>query len=208
MTIDIQNLMESILDSLSRIEYIHPEDMPDIHLYMDQVVTFMEGELSATKRHPDDKVLTKTMVNNYVKNKLLPPPERKKYSKEHILTLIFIYYFKNSLSMQDIRSVLNPLTNKYWNAKDYPSLEEIYNAVFSLEETEVQHVTEEIREAFILSQDAIDAMDSMDEDEADFLQKFTFICLLSFDIYVKKLLVEKIIDSMGPAPGAGREKTD
>ncbi len=206
MNIDTKNLLDSILASLSQIQYIRPEDMPDIDLYMDQVITFMDGEMQAMKRSPEDKVLTKAMINNYVKNKLLPPPERKKYSKEHLLTLIFIYYFKNSLSMEDIRNVLGPLADRYWNAGDYPSLEEIYTAVFSLEDAEIQKVKDSIQDTFILSQEAIDAMDAMDENEADFLQKFAFICLLSFDVYVKKLLVEKIIDSMQTPDPENKQK--
>ena len=81
MKIDTENLLNSILDSLSRIEYVRPEDIPDIDLYMDQVTTFMDSRLRTTTRNPgDDKVLTKTMINNYAKNDLLPPPVRKKYS--------------------------------------------------------------------------------------------------------------------------------
>ena len=93
MKIDEKDLLNSILDSLSRIDYIKPEELPNIDLYMDQVTTFMDDQLSISKRRPDDKVLTKTMINNYAKNNLLPPPVKKKYSKEHLLALIFIYYF-------------------------------------------------------------------------------------------------------------------
>ena len=75
MTIDTNDLLNSILDSLSRIDYIHPGEIPNIDLYMDQVTTFMETQLSSTKRYEQDKILTKTMINNYAKNHLLPPPE-------------------------------------------------------------------------------------------------------------------------------------
>ena len=78
MTIDKDNMIESILNSLSRIDYIKSEDIPNIDLYMDQVTTFMDAHLSASKRYPDDKILTKTMINNYAKNDLLPPPLKKK----------------------------------------------------------------------------------------------------------------------------------
>ena len=80
------------LYALLKTEPIPPEDIPDIGLYMDQVTTFMEEQLSSTKRYEDDKILTKTMINNYAKNNLLPPPIKKKYSKEHLLVLIFVYY--------------------------------------------------------------------------------------------------------------------
>ena len=89
MTIDDKDMINSILESVSRIDYIKPEDIPNIDLYMDQVTTFMEEQLSSTKRYEDDKILTKTMINNYAKNNLLPPPIKKKYSKEHLLVLIY-----------------------------------------------------------------------------------------------------------------------
>ena len=93
MTIDTKDMLNSILASISRIDYIKPEEIPGIDLYMDQVTTFMENHLSASKRHTDDKILTKTMINNYAKNDLLPPPVKKKYTKEHLLMLTFIYFF-------------------------------------------------------------------------------------------------------------------
>ena len=93
MTIERENLLKSILESLGRIEHIRLEDIPNIDLYMDQVTTFMDKQLKNTTRNPEgDKILTKTMINNYAKNDLLPPPVKKKYSKEHIVLLIFIYY--------------------------------------------------------------------------------------------------------------------
>ena len=100
MTIDMNDLLNSILKSLSNIDYIRPEEIPNIDLYMDQVTTFMDKQLASTKRYEDDKILTKTMINNYTKNHLLPPPVKKKYSREHVLILIFIYYFKNILSIR------------------------------------------------------------------------------------------------------------
>ena len=82
MTIDNDDLLNSILSSLDRIEYISPDDIPNIDLYMDQVTTFMDNRLRPTSRYPEeDKILTKTMINNYAKNDLLPPPVKKKYSK-------------------------------------------------------------------------------------------------------------------------------
>ena len=93
MTIKTEDLLNSILGSLDRIAYIKADDIPNIDLYMDQVTTFMESRLKSSTRHPgEDKILTKTMINNYAKNDLLPPPKKKKYSREHVLLLIFIYY--------------------------------------------------------------------------------------------------------------------
>ena len=89
MTLETQDLLNSILASLDRIDHIRPEDIPGIDLYVDQVTTFISSRLQHTTRNPEgDKILTKTMINNYAKNRLLPPPEKKRYSREHMLILI------------------------------------------------------------------------------------------------------------------------
>lgn len=107
MNIDTSNLLNSILEELSSLSYVHPGDVPNINLYMDQVTTFMDEQLASTKRYPDDKILTKTMINNYTKNNLLPPPVKKKYSREHLLLLVFIYYFKISFQSKILRQFLH-----------------------------------------------------------------------------------------------------
>ena len=118
MSVNTDSMIRNILDRVSRIGYVKPEDIPNIDLYMDQVTTFMEAQLAHSKRYEDDKILTKTMINNYAKNNLLPSPEKKRYSKEHLLVLIFIYYFKNILSISDIQTLLGPLTDKYFKSME------------------------------------------------------------------------------------------
>ena len=144
MTIDTKNMINSILESISRIDYVKPEDLPNIDLYMDQVTTFMEEQLASTKRYPDDKILTKTMINNYAKNKLLPSPEKKRYSKEHLLMLIFIYYFKNILSISDIQALLSPITEKYFKSDTDKDLTYIYNEVFSMEKSQIEYLKKDL----------------------------------------------------------------
>jgi len=193
MTIDIDDMLNSILASFSRVDYIKPADIPNIDLYMDQVTTFMNSQLSATKRYTDDKILTKTMINNYAKNSLLPAPDKKKYSKEHILLLIFIYYFKNILSISDIQTLITPITEKYFKINPEISLEHIYSEVFQLEESQVEILKNDVIEKFRISNDTFS--DTSEEDK-EFLQLFSFICMLSFDVYMKKQLIEKLIDKL------------
>ena len=192
MTIDTKDLLNSILSNLARIDYVKPEDLPNIDLYMDQVTTFMDRQLAASKRFEEDKILTKTMINNEAKNDLLPPPQKKKYTKEHILTLIFIYYFKNILSISDIQAILNPVTEKYFGGSDQISLEDIYAEVFRLEKSEGSHLQKDIARKFQLSRETFGDVDEANRED---MQMFAFICLLCFDVYVKKQLIENIIDS-------------
>lgn len=89
MTIDSDKILHDLLNSLDSLEGIRPGEIPNIALYMDQVTTFMDAQLASSRRFESDKVLTKTMINNYAKNKLLPPPVKKKYSPEHMMLLVF-----------------------------------------------------------------------------------------------------------------------
>ena len=193
MTIDEKDMINSILASVSRIDYIKPEDIPNIELYMDQVTTFMEEQLASTKRYDEDKILTKTMINNYAKNNLLPSPEKKRYSKEHLLVLIFIYYFKNILSINDIQTLLNPITDKYFKSQEKLDLTSIYEEVFSMEKEQIEVLKKELLKDY---QTAQNTFTDAPEDEQDFLKLFSFICLLSFDVYMKKTIIEQMIDSL------------
>ena len=186
--------MNSILASLERIQHIKSDDIPNIDLYMDQVTTFMDSRLRSTVRYPnEDKILTKTMINNYAKNDLLPPPVKKKYSKEHVLLLIFIYYYKGVMSINDIQTLLRPITEKYFqNDKDF-KLEDVYNEVFGMEESEVEYLKADVVHKFKLAETTF--KDAPAEDQ-EFLRKFSFICLLSYDVYVKKLMIEKLVDEL------------
>jgi hypothetical protein len=207
MTIDPQDLLNSILASLDRIDYIKTDEIPNIDLYMDQVTTFMDTHMSQTARRPkEDKILTKTMINNYAKNDLLPPPVKKKYSKEHMLVLIFIYYFKGILSIGDIQSLLRPVTERFFGKDDSFKLEDVYNEVFRLEADQVERLKEDVRECYRVSQQTFQ---EAPEESREFLQQFAYICMLSFDVYTKKLLIEKLIDGLfkeAPKDGKAQEK--
>ena len=187
---------ESIIDilkKLNEIDYIDPDEIPNIDLYMDQVTTFMDEHLAACRRTDDDKILTKTMINNYTKNDFLPPPVKKKYSKEHMYLLIFLYYFKNVLSINDIQKIFKPLTEMFYNNKsEHVSMEEIYRAIFRMERIQTDNLTKDILRRYKASQNLFPEV--TDGAEADFLSRFAVICLLSFDAYMKKQIVERLID--------------
>ena len=194
MNINTKKFLSEILEEFQKIDYIKPEDIPNIDLYMDQVTTFMDSQLATSKRHENDKILTKTMINNYAKNDLLPPPEKKKYSKEHVLTLIFIYYFKNILSISDIQSILNPIKDKYFGKESSGiSLEDIYKEVFGLEHQETQNIIKDLAKKFNTS---MKTFEDMDDADAELLRTFSFICMLSYDVYLKKTIIERIVDQM------------
>lgn len=207
MTENEKEMMNSIFAKIAELDYIKPDEIPNIALYMDQVTTFMEDNLASTKRHNDDKILTKTMINNYAKNKLLPPPEKKRYSREHLLMLIFIYYFKNLLSFSDIEEIFRPITSHHFSDKpSCVSLEDIYDEVFTLEAGQMDRLREDLKEKFDRAADTFGDAGVSDE-EREYLRLFAFICELSFDVYLKKQMIEMVADQLrSETPKTDRKK--
>lgn len=186
-------LLGDILKNMAHMDHIRPAEIPDIDLYMDQVTSFMNDHLKNSKRFDDDKILTKTMINNYAKNKLLPPPEKKRYTKEHMYLLIFIYYMKGFLSLSDIQTILQPVTDRFASGTETPGIEDIYAEVYRLGKEHIAEISRDIMESF---HTAANSLKDYDGEERDTLQLFNFICLLSFDIYLRKEVIERLIDGL------------
>ena len=190
--------LNELLAHLDNLDHIHVDEIPQIDLYMDQVTTFMEKHLGELKRYPEDKVLTKTMINNYAKNNLLPSPVKKKYTQEHILLLVFIYYFKNLLSFTDIGTVLSYVTEHHFDTDDESSLAEIYTKVFSMEHGQMDRLKEDVKEKFEKAKETFPsgAEGSAEPENAESLQLFGFICELAFDVFLKKQMIERLADEL------------
>lgn len=175
MDIKKEQLIELITNTSFK-DTIGSQDIPDLDLYMDQVITLFENKLSSNKRNDDDKILTKTMVNNYAKDKLLLPIKNKKYSKENILILILIYNLKQSLSIADIKSI----TNK----------------IFQCENTNIIKLYEDYVRISILDEENFinEVVDKLSNDlsEEDYL---LFILSLINKSNMYKRLCEKLIDN-------------
>lgn len=200
--------LQDMLDCLGSLSHVKAREIPDIDLYMDQVTTFMDEHLKDTRRHPEDKVLTKTMINNYAKNNLLPPPEKKRYSRDHILLLVFIYYFKNVLSFTDIEELFAPLTDGHLAGEGGISLSQIYEEVFTLEREQHERLKDDLGNKFAAAQRAFSDMELSDEDR-EYLRLFAFVCELSFDVYLKKQMIEKLTDQLREErpPKKGKKKS-
>lgn len=122
---DKNELMEKFKE-LNLQNQLTLEEIPELDLYMDQVTQLFDSKFNDSKRTEDDKALTKTMVNNYAKGKLLMSIKNKKYSKEHLILMSLIYNLKGGLSIGDIKSSLNKIVNTFENGEKYP-IRELYS---------------------------------------------------------------------------------
>ena len=163
MKINMDELLDSMLEGISNMDYVRSEDIPNIELYMDQVTSFMDEQLSSSKRYDDDKILTKTMINNYAKNNLLP------------------------------------ITEKYFDTDSAVDIASIYEEVCDTAKSQIQNLKDEVREAYETSQNTFKDMEGLSDSDREYLQLFSLISSLSFDVYAKKALIERIIDEL-PEP--------
>ena len=173
MTRNEKEMMNSIFAKIAELDYIKPDEIPNIALYMDQVTTFME--------------------------------EKKRYSREHLLMLIFIYYFKNILSISDIQTLLGPITEKYFKSVTEKDMTYIYQEVFSMEQSQIRYLEKDLMRRF---KSAGEIFEDADPEDKEFLHQFSFICLLSFDVYMKKMIIENMIDHMNSSKDTDSSKKD
>lgn len=180
-----------LVKSLSSYEDIQLVDIPDIDLYMDQVTTFMEKKLESTKRNKKDKILTKTMINNYTKDGILLPPRNKKYSRQHIILLILVYNLKQILSIKDMSTLLAPLLKASGEIDSDPQLwDKIYLAYLDLKQEEFDLSTDVQGEKLQLIREKTAAFGKHQQD----IEMLLIVLLLVKQAINQKRLTEKIID--------------
>ncbi|QUH28161.1 DUF1836 domain-containing protein [Vallitalea guaymasensis] len=184
--------MKKLLNQLENMDHVYSKDIPNISLYMDQVTTFMDDNLGSLKRRDEDKILTKTMINNYSKNHILPPPIKKKYSPDHMIMLIFIYYSKHVLSITDIQKLLSPIKDMLENNSDF-SLEEFYDKLLNVQKDEFKLFKQHIENTIEVAVNTFKDSDIEGKDK-DMLELFNIIYLLTLQATAQKHLAEKLID--------------
>lgn len=111
-------MRDNILSGLKELKLPRYKDLPDFGIYSEQLVEIVNKALEAM--FDKDNKLTKSMVNNYVKHKIMPSPIKKRYFRNHIGYCIVITVFKNNLSIAEIDGgILHELKKS--------SIEESYN---------------------------------------------------------------------------------
>lgn len=179
-----------LIDSLQLDSQITIQDIPDLDLYMDQLITLFEKHLAPTKRRPEDKLLTKTMINNYTKNKLLIPAQKKKYTVDHVLLMLLIYQLKQVTSMEDIKTLLGFLRDG--ESVDHEKLQFVYQKFLDSQAGQLGALKDDARRVVKNAKEktAESNMESTDS---------MLMCLLLFQQSLNyKRLAEKLLDEMAP----------
>lgn len=123
--------------------------IPDLDLYMDQVRQLFDKTYTPLKRDENEKILTKTMINNYAKSKLFPPIENKKYKIEHVMLIQMIYQLKGALSLQDIQTVLELITPSILNEEARDAVYDHYVQLMKDQATTVSETKSQLESKII-----------------------------------------------------------
>lgn len=125
---------EKFAEAIKKLEAFHLpryRDLPEIELYMDQVISTVEKYLFALKVG-EKSLLTPSMVNNYVKNGVIPPPERKRYTRDHLAQIIIICTLKQTIELSDVASILKKGADHFGMEKAYDEFVALYEKYIAL----------------------------------------------------------------------------
>lgn len=185
--------MEELAESLRLNSNLSLDDIPDLNLYMDQVIQLFERQFADTKRNEDEKVLTKTMINNYAKGKLFFPVENKKYTKEHLILISMIYQMKGALSISDVKTTLDKMNEKVTD-DDAFDLQEFYECYLQMVENSAEKFKVDLQAHYNELTKEIRKLEDRDE---DYLEQLLLIALFTNMSNYYRRAAEKMVDEIG-----------
>ncbi|MEY2191831.1 DUF1836 domain-containing protein [Neobacillus sp. BF23-41] len=183
--------INQIIEQLGLEASLALDEIPQIDLYMDQVIQLFENKFTDTKRNDEDKVLTKTMINNYAKGKLIFPIHNKKYSKEHLILMSLIYQLKGALSINDIKVTLQGINQKI--IKEEMELDSFYTSYLNLTRQNVEDFKVDIEKR------VKDVREEITEDEkgnSPYLEQVLMISSLVHMSNLYRKVAEKLVDDI------------
>lgn len=185
------NNIEKLIDDLHLETNLSGKDIPDIDLYMDQVIQLFENKFAPTKRSAEEKILTKTMINNYSKGKLFFPIKNKKYSREHMMLINMIYEMKTVLSIRDIKHTLEKLNLEITN-NDF-SIEKLYDNYLEVSEFNAGNFKDNSKQ---ISNKVEEEIAKQEEVDIDYLEKLLLtLSFVNMSNYYRRA-AEKMVDQI------------
>lgn len=187
-----EEYIKSILDDYVNKGRIQAKDFPDMELYMDQAAMYMNKKLEIYQKPDEEPVMTKAMISNYVKHDMLPKPNKKKYSRDHLAMLTLIYYLKGVLQVQDIEDLMKPLIDNY-NAEfaEHYNLLKLYNGIETLYSAHRADIVEEVNQDI---DDIKKFLSKYENEDDDATELFMLISLLAMKADAQRYMVQKLMD--------------
>ncbi|PYZ92003.1 hypothetical protein CR194_17560 [Salipaludibacillus keqinensis] len=181
--------LNELLQNLRLDNQVAIENIPDLDLYMDQVIQLFDKTFADSKRHDNDKILTKTMINNYAKGGLLLPIKNKRYSKDHVMLLGLIYELKGALSINDIKKILTHINTE--TSEDGADIEDFYSRYLHLSSSNASEFSDEMNRHLLKVTEQVKDI----EGDEYVQQVLTILSLINMSNLYRKT-AEKLIDQL------------
>jgi hypothetical protein len=188
--IKMENI-DQIIEQLGLEASLTLDEIPKIDLYMDQVIQLFENKFNETKRNENEKVLTKTMINNYAKGKLIFPIQNKKYSKEHLILMSLIYQLKGALSINDIKGTLDGINKKI--TKEDIDLDSFYMSYLNLTNQNVKDFKVDIGKRV---KEVTEEITEVETGNSPYLEQVLMISSLIHMSSLYRRVAEKLVDDI------------
>ncbi|MBZ9685120.1 DUF1836 domain-containing protein [Clostridium estertheticum] len=184
--------LDKLVEEIIGTKDITLMEIPCVDLYMDQVTTFFNEKLGSLKRNDEDKILTKTMINNYTKGKVLMPAKNKKYTNDHMILLMLIYDLKQTISISDINTIFDSIIDIKAPKGTSTSLENLYNNFLDIKEVQNQNFVSDIGKDTEFIKGRIKEMGKKD---GELIELILMVLLLINKANMQKRMAEKLIDN-------------
>lgn len=162
------------------------DKLPDIGLYMDQVLTLMDRQLAFYRRGSDDKMLTHAMINNYTKDGVLPRAVDKKYGQNHLALLSVVCTLKSVLSIHDLSTLLE-------SAQKGSNEEELYHLFLDMQ----KDILAQTRDVLDTKLEKIFENEKISEDKHYKRRSLGHVAMcMALEARVRMLMTQKLIDLM------------
>ena len=170
------------------------KSVPDIDLYIDQMVSCLNSELSLYAKNGEGPI-TKGIVSNYTKHKMIPGPEGKRYTKDHCIFMLLVYYLKGCFSMDQVQRLMKPILSNYDSAwDDNVDMQAYYKEILAAVRKSEEDFTEQLQERILANKKFL-ADRGSDDDISELILLITMLIMRSNE---ERYMAEKLLDEYFP----------
>ena len=189
-----QDLLTQLFELINNSEDIQINEIPEYHLYISQLEEFFDKKLKKNNEGEDErKTISKTMIQNYIKDGLLMPPEGKSYNSSHVILLTLIYNLKYILSIRDIRRLLNPILVDIENEDSATEIEGLYESYLELKQDSIQSLNSTLKSLTVKVDSQLGNSNKSEEEELQ-IKLLLFISTLVSEANQRKKVAEFLIE--------------
>ena len=170
------------------------KSVPEIDLYIDQMVSCLNSELSLYAKNGEGPI-TKGIVSNYTKHKMIPGPEGKRYTKDHCIFMLLVYYLKGCFSMDQVQRLMKPILSNYDSAwDDNVDMQAYYKEILAAVRKSEEDFSEQLQERILANKKFL-ADRGSDDDISELILLITMLIMRSNE---ERYMAEKLLDEYFP----------